>query len=75
MYDYLVANALAYLPLLAVAILAWWGMLRWLDHLGGIRFRRDVLPRILQDGPGIYFGARLIAVAIIVYGVLGAVRF
>lgn len=75
MYAYLLNLCFAYLPLLVVAILVWWGMLRWLDHLGGVNFKRDVLPTILQRDPGRYYGHRLIAVALIVYGIFQAVRF
>lgn len=77
MNDYFASLAFAYLPLLVVAIMVWWLMLRFLDWLGGIKFKRDVAPGIRRDplGSAIYFGARLIAVAIVVYGVFGAVRF
>lgn len=77
MNDYLLTLLFAYCPLLATAILVWWLMLRWLDWLGGVKFSRDVGPKIRGSGigSGIYHGARLIAVALVVAAVFGAVRF
>lgn len=75
MNDYLLTLLFAYCPLLAAAILVWWLMLRWLDWLGGVKFKRDVLPSILEKDPGEYFGRRLNAVAIIVGCIFIAVRF
>jgi hypothetical protein len=77
MNDYALAQLFAYGPIAVAAILIWWGMLRWLDWLAGIRFKQNVAPVIRGDGvgAGIYFGARCIAVALVVASVFGAVRF
>jgi hypothetical protein len=57
---------------LFAAISAFWAVLRWLDRLAGLEFRRGVMPVILETSPGaaFYFGARIIAVAIVVSAVL-----
>jgi hypothetical protein len=77
MNDYALAQILAYGPIAVAAILVWWGMLRWLDRLGRIVFSRDIMPKLAKTGigSGIYFGARCIAVALVVAAVFGAVRF
>lgn len=77
MYDYALSQLIAYGPLLAVAVVAWWAMLYWLDHRGRINFRARVLPVILESsiGSGLYFGCRCIAVALLVSAVFSAVRF
>lgn len=57
---------------LFVAVSAFWGLLRWLDWLGKIKFKIDIMPG-LKGNPiaaAIYFGARILAVAIIISTVL-----
>jgi len=57
---------------LFIGITAFWALLRWLDWLGQIKFKIHVMPQ-LKNHPmaaAIYFGARIIAVAVIVSAVL-----
>jgi hypothetical protein len=57
---------------LFLAITAFWLLLRWFDWLGNIKFKLHIMPG-LKDNPmaaAIYFGARIIAVALIVATVL-----
>lgn len=77
MLDYLANLLFAYAPLMVAAVLVHWAMLRWLDRLGRINFSRDVMPVLRRSSIGcaLYFGARLVAIAILVSAVLGAVRF
>ena len=57
---------------LIAAITAFWAFLRGLDRLAGIYFKRSVMPRLLETGASasLYFGARIVAVAIVVSAVL-----
>ncbi len=57
---------------LFVAVTIFWAMLRWLDRLAGIRFKDRVVPVILGSriATALYFGARILAVAIVVSAVL-----
>jgi hypothetical protein len=75
--NYFANLAFAYLPLLFVAVLVWWLLLRWLDWLAGGNFKSNVAPIIRRDAlaSGVYYGARLIAGALLVSAVFGAVRF
>ena len=56
-----------YLLLTAVFVgSVWWGMLRLMDRAGGIKFRAKL--RIIETDPlalAIYFGTRLLALAIL----------
>ena len=57
---------------LFIAVTAFWGLLRWLDYLGQIKFKVHVMPQLKNDpkAAAIYFGLRILAVAIIISAVL-----
>lgn len=57
---------------LFVAVTAFWAVLRWLDRLSGLTFREHVIGKIRESAlsTSIYYGARVVAVAVIVASVL-----
>lgn len=75
MGEYLATLPALYGPFL-LCFLGWWFNLRVLDWLGGVNFRRDVMPKICDGNLAIaiYFTGRAVAVALLWAAIFGTVR-
>ena len=76
MIDLLTTSWVASLGWGFLALMLWWGVLRFLDIVSGVRFQHDILAQ-LKTSPlacGVYYGLRCLAAAIVVGLVLSTVR-
>lgn len=65
---FVAASAIMKLLYISLAVVVWWGLLRFLDIIGKLQFKQDVIPLLKSNAiaAAIYFGARALAAALIV---------
>lgn len=68
MYDSpMFLNMLVLLVMIPVGVLTAWGILRGLDKLSGVNFRKDVITTMpFSNGLGVYYGLRFFGVCYLV---------
>lgn len=67
MYEVTFVNLLILIGMIPIGVFAAWAVLRWLDHLGGISFKADIVPALFAtNGVGVYYGLRFVGVCYLI---------